>query len=149
MEYTLPVIFQDQAKLNPLANIQKKYIQIKEVFDKDPQGTKNRPEIGKYEKHEKESLNFRYEPLHNGKIFDYFRQNKTLIVQYNTNHEFYRKYIKMPRESKKLIDEITLAWCDTFNMTKDHTSLESNEYESLIDLLTNNLSNRLLHYVKD
>jgi hypothetical protein len=120
-----------------------------EVFDKEPKGTKKRPKIGKYEKHEKQSLNVLYESLHNGRSFDYFRQNGTLIIKYNTNHEFYSKYIKMPKESKKLIDQYTLALCDTFLITKNISSLESNVYESIIDELLLVFSSRLLNYVKD
>ena len=55
----------------------------------------------------------------------------------------------MPKESKKLIDQYTLALCDTFLITKNISSLESNVYESLIDELLLVFSSRLLNYVKD
>ena len=124
---------------------------IFEPEDKDTStsGSKNRPKLGKYKKHEKNALNIIYKEMGKDKAFDYWNKNGMLEVAYNTKHEFYNKYQKMSKESKKLIDTYTIALCDSFNITKYLVPMDTSIYDEMVQELLFAFSRRLSNYNND
>jgi len=122
----------------------------KDLDDNQDKKTKNRPDIGSYNKSDKKSLNIEYRPLGGRqKAFDFYNKNGTLLLIYNINHEFYNKYIKMSKESKKLFDTNTLALCDSINITKNFVPIESDVYDNMVQELLESYSKRLSNYNND
>jgi len=114
--------------------------------DNEPKGKKKRPPIGTYNK---ASFAVEYMALNTHRAFDYFNRNGALIIIYNTNHGFYNNYIRMPQESKKLIDTYTTALCDSFNAGKGLVRVDGDLYDSIIDEILMVFSSRLKNYNND
>lgn len=109
----------------------------------DPEGTKNRPKGLKYNNY---LLNFRFTSNgNNSQVFDYWRERKKLIIEFNTDHNFYGYYNSLDTSSKKVAAMMILSIIDSIEISKFDISTGNPDWEQ--DILVY-LSTRLNKYCR-
>lgn len=116
---------------------------INKSDDSKDKKSKNRPSIGSYNK-EMVDIKVISKGTFN-RLFEYYRESNKLIIEYNSDHNLYKYYKILNKESKKLVDLMIMAISDSLDDTRRQYIYDEN-IDNINDDIINTLSQRLHKY---
>jgi hypothetical protein len=67
------------------------------------------------------NVKFLEQPIRGNSFFDVTREAGTIIVQLNTNHEFYKIYNQLEEDKQELIKLVLIAWAQCEDDSNERT----------------------------